>query len=402
MGKIIIIRKDNKIILFLMEDKRPSLIAGIEKPEKENILGNIYLAKVKDVIPAMNGAFLSISKEQTVFLPLTGQSLLASGGKYQEDGILRQGDEVVVQIAGEAVKTKPPVATGKLTLTGQYVVAGYFGHGITFSKKLSYEAKEKIKKEILSSEMLSQGIFSQEFRRKNYHFTVRTNAGELTDPAPLFQEMQKFIDVFDGITDTWQHRTCFSCLYRTESELVQKIQGIPLSSYEEIVTDDDEIYHFLKETFQGSMLRLYQDDMLSLASLYSLETHLKEALAKKVWLPSGGYLVIEPTEAMVVIDVNTGKGSKGKSRENIYLKINLEAAKEIARQLRIRNYSGMIMVDFINMESDEDNKTLLESLDRWLKEDRIYTRLVDMTALGIVEITRKKVSRPLAEFFMQI
>lgn len=398
MGKIIIIRKDNKIILFLMEDKRPSLIAGIEKPEKENILGNIYLAKVKDVIPAMNGAFLSISKEQKVFLPLKEKPQLLSNGRYSKDGMLRQGDEVVVQIAGEAVKTKPPVATGKLTLIGQYIVVDYFGRGIVFSKKLSREAKEKIKKEILSSEMLSQVSES----RKNYHFTIRTNAGELEDLTPLFREMMDFIAVLDGITDTWQHRTCFSCLYHTESELVKKIQGIPLSSYEEIVTDDDEIYHLLKEAFQGSMLRLYQDDMLSLSSLYSLETHLKEALAKKVWLPSGGYLVIEPTEAMVVIDVNTGKGSKTKGKENIYLKINLEAAKEIARQLRIRNYSGMIMVDFINMESDEDNKTLLESLDRWLKEDRIYTRLVDMTALGIVEITRKKVSRPLSEFFMQI
>ena len=269
----------------------------------------------------------------------------------------------------------------------------YFGRGIIFSKKLSKEVKERLKKQ----------IFDQEIKgRKNYRFTVRTNAGELTDPAPLFDEMQKFTAVFDGITDTWQHRTCFSCLYHTESELVKKIQGIPLASYEEIVTDDDEMYHLLKEVFPDSMLRLYQDDMLSLSSLYSLETHLKEALAKRVWLPSGGYLVIEPTEAMVVIDVNTGKGSKAKGRENIYLKINLEAAKEIARQLRIRNYSGMIMVDFINMESEKDKKTLLESLDRWLKEDRIYTRLVDMTALGIVEITRKKVSRPLSDFFMQI
>lgn len=397
MGKIIIIRKENKILLFLMEDKRPSLIAGIEKTEKENILGNIYLAKVKDVIPAMNSAFLSISKEQTVFLPLTKKLKLLSDGRYSKDGMLRQGDEVVVQIAGEAVKTKPPVATGKLTLIGQYVVVDYFGRGIVFSKKLSREAKERIKREIFSQEILSQ-----EFSRKSYHFTVRTNAGELEDLTPLFREMMDLIAVFDGITETWQHRTCFSCLYHTESELVKKIQGIPLSSYEEIVTDDDEIYHLLKEAFQGSMLRLYQDDMLSLSSLYSLETHLKEALAKKVWLPSGGYLVIEPTEAMVVIDVNTGKGSKAKSRENLYLKINLEAAKEIARQLKIRNYSGMIMVDFINMESDDDNKTLLESLDRWLKEDRIYTRLVDMTALGIVEITRKKVSRPLADFFMQI
>lgn len=388
MGKIIIAKHHNRPLLFLMEDKRPSLITGIEDLEKETLLGNIYLAKVTDVIASINGAFLSISKEQKVFLPLTQQHLLTEG-RFARDGVLRQGDEVVVQIAGEAVKTKPPVATGKLTLTGKYLVAVYFGHGISFSRRLSDEARERLKKEIYAVEI--EG-------RKNYHFVVRTNAGELDDLTPLFQEMREFIGIFDQISGTWRHRTCFSCLHRTGHVLVKKVQEIPFAAYDEIVTDEEEIYHLLKETFPDSPLRLYQDDMLSLSALYSLETHLKEALAKRVWLPSGGYLVIEPTEAMVVIDVNTGKGSKGSGKENLYLKINLEAASEIARQLKIRNYSGMIMVDFINMESDEDNKTLLENLDQWLKEDRIYTRLVDMTALGIVEITRKKVSRPLSDF----
>ncbi len=108
--------------------------------------------------------------------------------------------------------------------------------------------------------------------------------------------------------------------------------------------------------------------------------------------------MIEPTEAMIVIDVNSGKAeSKGKKSQDYYLKVNLEAAGEVARQLRIRNYSGMIMVDFINMESREDNDKLLSFLDECLKEDKIKTRLVDMTALGIVEITRKKTSRPLGE-----
>ena len=158
------------------------------------------------------------------------------------------------------------------------------------------------------------------------------------------------------------------------------------------------MFEQLKE-YDNKAPRLYQDNMLSLSALYSIETHLKQALDKKVWLPSGGYLVIEPTEAMVVIDVNSGKGSNEKNagRKNLYLKINLEAAKEIARQLRLRNYSGMIMVDFINMDAKEDRQKLLTCLEACLKEDSIRTRLVDMTALGIVEITRKKVSRPLME-----
>ncbi|MDE6965003.1 MAG: ribonuclease E/G, partial [Lachnospiraceae bacterium] len=138
---------------------------------------------------------------------------------------------------------------------------------------------------------------------------------------------------------------------------------------------------------------------LPLAKLYSLETHLKEALGKRVWLPCGGYLVIEPTEAMTVIDVNSGKAvGKGKKSKSDYLTVNLEAAGEVARQLRLRNYSGMIMVDFISMEKESDNRILLEKLDRFLREDKVPARLVDMTALGIVEITRKKVSRPLADF----
>ena len=109
--------------------------------------------------------------------------------------------------------------------------------------------------------------------------------------------------------------------------------------------------------------------------------------------------MIEPTEAMTVIDVNSGKAvSKGKKNKESYLSVNLEAAKEVARQLRLRNYSGMIMVDFISMEKEDDNRILLEKLDRYLREDKVPARLVDMTALGIVEITRKKVSRPLSDF----
>ena len=128
---------------------------------------------------------------------------------------------------------------------------------------------------------------------------------------------------------------------------------------------------------------------------------MKRALDQKVWLPSGGYLVIEPTEAMVVIDVNSGKasGGKGAEKKKLYLQTNLEASREIARQLRLRNDSGMIMVDFINLESEQEEQILMKALAEELQKDKVKTRLVDMTPLGIVEITRKKVSRPLRDFF---
>ena len=131
--------------------------------------------------------------------------------------------------------------------------------------------------------------------------------------------------------------------------------------------------------------------------LYSLEHQMELALAERVWLNSGGYLVIQPTEALTVIDVNTGKFEGGKKKEAAFLKISLEAAKEIARQIRLRNLSGIIIVDFINMESAESRKQLMDRLDQLLRQDPIKTVLVDMTKLSLVEITRMKREKPLAE-----
>lgn len=201
---------------------------------------------------------------------------------------------------------------------------------------------------------------------------------------------------FDAIKEKAPYRTLYSCLYQEDPEMISVLKDLPISSYDEVLTDDERLYQLLAES-NVKNVRFYQDDQLSIWALYSLESGLKQATEKKVWLPSGGYLVIEPTEAMLVIDVNTGKGSiqKGTRECGIALKVNLEAAKEIARQLRIRNISGMIMVDFINMKSKEEEQFLMEKLAGYLAEDTVKTRLIDMTPLGIVEITRKKVSKPL-------
>lgn len=392
MGKIIIIRKKNCNLLFLMDsNSRPQLIRAASLSEKEDILGNIYIGRVVKVVPGIGAAFVAIDKSTNVFLPLSDcENPMLVGRRH--DGTLKQDDELVLQINSSALKSKQPSATTKLSLTGQYCVCLKGGHSLSCSGKLDSTTSAKLKEAVLKEEIKD---------RKKYSFILRTNAGTLTDFMPLFDEMRQFITFFNELEQIYQHRNLYSCLYSSEPEVIKLLKDIPTEEYDEIVTDENDIYELLTNTLKDVKIRFYQDAMLPLDKLYSIDTHLKETLEKRVWLKSGGYLVIEPTEAMVVIDVNSGRtDSKGKNKEDYYLKVNLEAAKEVARQLRLRNYSGMIMVDFISMDLKENNNKLLAALDACLKEDRIKTRLVDMTALGIVEITRKKERKPLVELLL--
>ena len=172
---------------------------------------------------------------------------------------------------------------------------------------------------------------------------------------------------------------------------------------DKIITDDTSIYQTVVEMKNQSYphlsceVQLYQDQLLPLYKLYSLESGLNQALSEKVWLKSGGFLIIQQTEAFVVIDVNSGKNSSKKNASEEYKKINIEAAKEIARQIRLRNLSGSILIDFINMHQYEDKTELLSVMKHLVKQDRIQTTVVDVTGLGIMELTRKKVEKSLSE-----
>ena len=156
---------------------------------------------------------------------------------------------------------------------------------------------------------------------------------------------------------------------------------------------------FLGEYSESLKERLvhYQDDLLPMHKLYSLERELEEALAERIWMKSGAYLVVQPTEALTVIDVNTGKYEKGKEKEEAVLKINLEAARETARQMRLRNLSGIVIVDFINMGQESSRRKVLEELRECLAMDPLQAHVVDMTKLELVELTRKKTEPPLAQ-----
>ena len=207
----------------------------------------------------------------------------------------------------------------------------------------------------------------------------------------------------ETLISTGVHRTCYSLLYKAPDAYLTDIRDAYFDKYDSIITDEQYLYDQLT-SFLGSyssemasMLTLYTDSSYSLKKLYSIDTKMQELLVPKVWLKSGAYLVIEQTEAMYVIDVNSGKNNASKSNAEYIFNINIEAAHEIIRQISLRNLSGIIMVDFINMEDPDKNEQLLNELRKLAKQDRILTTIVDMTPLGLIEITRKKTKKALKE-----
>ena len=211
-------------------------------------------------------------------------------------------------------------------------------------------------------------------------------------------------EALQSLLEQVDHKVYFTCLLKP-SEAVYEVleQMADPSEYSEILTDDPQIYRQLSEgdhpLLKQKSIRFYDDPTISLRLLYSLERGMEEALDTRVWLKCGGYLVIEPTEAMTVIDVNSGKNEAKKAGEDTYYQVNLEAAEEVARQLRLRNLSGIIIVDFINMAEKERQKELLETLKNLTAGDPQHPRIVNITPLGLVEITRKKSHPTLAEQF---
>jgi len=186
-------------------------------------------------------------------------------------------------------------------------------------------------------------------------------------------------------------------------EYLLELRNVYSENLSEIIVEDEELFNEMKvflEKYQPEdlvKLRIYKDSLLPLHKLYNIEKCIAQAIKEQVWLKSGAYLVIQPTEALTVIDVNTGKFVSKKKDEESVLKVNIEAALEAARQIRLRNLSGIILIDFINMDNDEYMQKLLLILNKELSKDSVTTTLVDVTKLQLVEITRKKVRKPLHE-----
>lgn len=386
MNKLVITRWSGRTLTALLAD---GVLQELSLEEEASILGNIYIGKVKNVVRNLNSAFVDFGEGRTGYYSLTENplSIHASGGS----GAIKAGDEIVVQVAKEAVKTKDPVLTANLNFSGKYAVLTAGRPVVGFSAKIAdKEWKDALKPEL---EALTEGRMG---------LIIRTNAYQAGQEV-LMREISQLMEEYRQVLSDAPYRTCYSLLYQAQPGYIGTLNSFPEGTLEAIVTDDEAVYQklsrYLKAYLPGQpgLLQRYADPLVSLLKLHGLETALEQACQKRVWLKSGGYLVIEQTEAMVVIDVNTGKYSGKKSQDETIRRINSEAAQEICHQLRLRNLSGIIMVDFIDMKAEEDNLLLLDMLKRCAIKDPVKTTVIDMTPLGLVELTRKKGRRPLAE-----
>lgn len=361
--------------------------------EADSILGNVYRARVSNLSPNINAAFVDIKK---------GESCYLSMDDYHGEK-LKVGDLVTVQVVRDKIKTKRYAVTTDISLQGDYAVTTLFAP-VGVSSKITDSARKKELKTLMQNLLiaeqdaqfyLAEGNVAEIERIKKLTFggIIRTQA-EHAEDAAITREIEGQARLLYSIMKKSEYATQYTCLYHTEVEYIKDIRRMHALQDVEIVTDIPEVTEAISE------IPLYTDEY-TLTLRYSLASLLEKTLSKRAYLKSGAYLVIEPTEAMTVIDVNSGKSIKGKNAEEQFLKINIEAAKEIARQLRLRNISGIVMIDFINMKEESHNHELMKNLAEYVRTDPVRTTVVDMTKLGLVELTRQKGKRALHEVFQK-
>ena len=395
------------MVSALYDENRTMLEVSLSALDEESLLGNLYIGRVENVVKNLNAAFIRISPEQICYYSMDDYKNPLFTKKVSVKKPLVEGEELVVQVTREALKTKEPAVTTNLNFTGKYAVLTTENQRIGISAKLSKTDRERLKS------------LAETIEHPDFGLILRTNAKDATDEE-ILAEIQGLAEEWQNLKETAKHKTCYSCLKKEPPAYLREIVNLPTSSVNELITDDRNVFLKLCSNFgiteddlwtKGSVsvpidevnvtetltLRYYHDSLLSLSSLYSVKSSVEKAIAEKVWLKSGAYLIIQPTEAMTVIDVNTGKNVAKKDIQENFLKINKEAAIEIAHQLRLRNLSGIIIVDFMNLASKEAEAELMSTFRAALKNDPVPTQLIDMTKLGLVEVTRKKVRKSLPE-----
>lgn len=384
MNQLILTNYQNRILEAWIED---GTVMELSLYDEATTLDNIYIGKVSNIIQNINACFIDYGTERPAYYSIEeNQHILLN---RENDGTIKAGDELLIQITKEAMKSKNPVATSELSLRGEHVVINLSNRIGVSSKINSREARESLKK--LAKQTLTD----------DFGCIIRTSAATCSEDD-LINEIAYLSDKLQNILQIAKTRTCFSCLYKNHAEYIDSFIVKYNHGPMEIISDQPDVIEELQAYFEEKHItdipiHYYSDSICSLTARYNLTKELEHALKERVWLKSGAYLIIEQTEAMVVIDVNTGKAITNQKTEEHLLKVNKEAAIEICRQLRIRNLTGIIMIDFINMRQQVSTEQLQEVLERELKRDSVPAKFVDVTKLGLIELTRKKIKRSLKE-----
>lgn len=365
--EIVITRFGDHLVSMLLKDGHPVEFQCVSEKNKVDI-GNIYIGVVKNVVKNINGAFVEFDQDEIGFLSMRHRRYKA-------------GDEVLVQIKKEATEEKRPMLSDQIELTGEYLVLTSDKLSVGISNKIHQKEKKQELKE------MAEPLVTQE-----YGFILRTEAAK-ADKEDVLMEADQLSAKYHEIVSKRQYRKALHLVDTNYDALEVLVHDIKPGSIDRIVTDQEEVGEQLKEKgYEVSLCSYMAGDI---ERRYRFRHYLSEVFKRKIFMKSGGFLYIEQTEAMAVIDVNTGKSIGKKNQEAHIKKINLEAAKEAARQIRLRNLSGIIMIDFIDMKSKDDEKELLQVMQHYLNGDSKKAVAVDITKLGIMEITRKKEKNPI-------
>ncbi|MBN2829350.1 MAG: Rne/Rng family ribonuclease [Candidatus Cloacimonetes bacterium] len=389
-----------KRLAMLENSKLVELI--IEKKDNENVVNNIYKGIVKDVLPGMGAAFIDIGLDRTAFLHYsdivgdfleyfdqgTPEKLYKEHDSSKIGDVLKPGQEIIVQVQKGPINKKGARMTGRISLPGKFLVFFPNQKKVAISRKITNQNERNRIRTIL-----------KDVKDKNVGLIVRTE-GEGCTKEELEAEYKAMAKTWRLIEKQIKHAKPPLCVFEENDLANVLIRDLFSAHVDHLVIDDKNFVKHIKAQLQDispelvDRVELYQEDS-PIFDAYGIEKKIETIFHSKIYLPSGGNIVIEQTEAMVVIDINTGSFTGNKNYEQTVKKTNIESAVEIARQLRLRDLSGIVVVDFIDMKEDSSRDEVMQTLRRELKKDRAKTKIYSFGPLGLVQITRKRVRNSL-------
>lgn len=375
-----------------------------EFPERRPLVGNIYKGKVETVLPGMGAAFVQVGEKKPLFLAVheLHDGILRAKGFEPDRGfppiqkVLKPGEELLVQVRREGVGEKNPQATTKLSLPGRYWVFLPTEERVSVSRRIENREDARRLRQI-----------AWELKPENAGLIARTAAFH-APREDLERDFKYLMVVWKGIQELAGKSSAPKLLY-TPMDLVRTVvRDRFLEHVDSLIVDDEAIYReileFLDYLHLGrltSRVRLYRG-LTPLFARYGVEEELALVMERKIPLKGGGFITVDETEALTAIDVNTGSDVRHKNQAAAILNTNLEAARLIPRILRLRKISGIIIVDFVDMASQKDKEKVIEVLKEGLKKDRVPADFIDITKLGLVEITRKKEGESLSTLLAEV
>lgn len=383
MYNILIDKENERTIVAVVQDGELVELYN-EKNTEKRLEGNIYLGKIKNIIPGMQSAFIDIGEEKNALVHIKDIIPKASNvtgnvyediSKYDIAKIVKPGDEILVQVKRDCNEQKGPRVTKDIKINGKLVILMPYSNFITISQKIQNEDEIKRLKEIAKKEL-----------PEGFGVIIRT-ASEGKSKEEISSEIHLLLNFWNNLlkraNEIKNKNLAPVKIYDNDGIVGKIITDLAENNLENIYTNDKEVVeHF--ETMKDKII--VQKDVLE-----KFEVKNKMKLERKIWLNCGGFITIDKTEALTAIDVNSGKFTGNKNLERTVLKVNREATKEIAKQIRLRDIGGIIIIDYIDMEEEKDKEEIRNYIIECFKQDRSKVQVLEFTKLGLLEITRKHI-----------